>query len=85
MSHVLVLCVCVFCNSFLCSISLLLSDFLSCILNSVQYYKCDCSCIWCTVPYASAMKPAKLALRRSRGRHRMTAPFQTGAAPLEGA
>ena len=35
-SHVLVLCVCVFCDSFLCSISLLLlSDFLSCILNSV--------------------------------------------------
>ena len=29
------LCVCVFCDSFLCSISLLLSDFLSCILNSV--------------------------------------------------
>ena len=48
---------------------------------------------WCTinvivhssVPYASAMKPAKLALRRSRGRYRMTSPFQTGAAPLEGA
>ena len=33
---VLVLCVCVFCDSFLCSISLLLlSHFLSCILNSV--------------------------------------------------
>ena len=31
------------------------------------------------------MKPAKLALRRSRGRDRMTSPFQTGAAPLEGA
>ena len=35
-SHVLVICVCVFCDSFLCSISLLLlSGSLSYILNSV--------------------------------------------------
>ena len=34
---------------------------------------------------ASAMKPAKLALRRSRGRDRMTSQFQTGAALIGGA
>ena len=34
----LLFCLCVFCDSFLCSISLLLlSDYLSCILNSVLY------------------------------------------------
>ena len=39
-----VLFVCVFCDSFLCSIYLLLqSGSLSYILN--VYYKCDCSCI----------------------------------------
>ena len=36
---------CVFCYSFVCSISLLLSDFLSCILNNVLYIYYDCSCI----------------------------------------
>ena len=35
--HVLVLFVCVFCDSFLCSISLLLSGSLSYVLNSVLY------------------------------------------------
>ena len=37
---------CVFCDSFLCSISLfLLSDSLSCVLNSVVYTVCHCSFI----------------------------------------
>ena len=35
--HVLVLFVCVFCDSFLCSISLLLSGSLSYVLNNVPY------------------------------------------------
>ena len=56
---VLVLCVCVFCDSFLCSISLfLLSDSLSCVLNSVVYTVCHCSCIRTCMSSFSPCSPA---------------------------
>ena len=50
----LLFCLCVFCDSFLCSISLLLlSDSLSCVLNSV--YKSDCSCVCVHVKHGIGM------------------------------
>ena len=42
-SHVLVLFVCVFYGSFLCSISLLTSSVWFFLISKIVYYKCDCS------------------------------------------